>query len=421
MPENIYDTNETQMKSLGETILDIVSILVKWRRFFLWFVLTITVSAAVVTLFLPKWYKATASVFPAEQADLFGGLDGISSIVKTFSSSSKLSSLTGPKEVDRYLAILKSERVLGEVINKFNLYDVYELTDAVYKNEKARKELSSNTELEIQEEGNLTISVFDKEPLRAAEIANYYVELLNKTNSELQVQNARGNRLFIEQRYEKNIQELRTAEESLKTFQLKHGVLALPEQTEASIKAGAEVYARLNLKEIEIEVLKKTLGESHPNIAEKKIEIEAIKNKIHEMNTGNSSSPEDMKLLIPFRQTPELAIEYIRLFRGVEIQYKILQFITPLYEQAKVEENRSTPSVVVLDNAVPAERKAKPKVTLFALLAFVVSTLIALLFIFFAEALHRLKKMDQERYNAIAVTLRTDWFGLLLKSRNKSE
>ena len=45
----------------------------------------------------------------------------------------------------------------------------------------------------------------------------------------------------------------------------------------------------------------------------------------------------------------------------MEIQYRILQFLTPMFEQAKVEERRQTPSVIVLDHAEPAERKAKPK------------------------------------------------------------
>src|SRR2546421_1354929 len=237
-------------KPLGETVLDFITVISKWRRFIAWFVLTATILTTVVALLSPKWYKSTASVFSAEQTNLFPGLEGISSLVRTLSPSKALSSLTGSTETDRYIAILKSDRVLTAVIKKFNLVDVYDNAGSSYPKEKTEKELSSNTQIEIQDEGNLTITVYDKDPQRAASMANYYVEQLNSTNSELQVQNARGNREFIEERYNKNIADLRTAEEAMKDFQLKHGVVAVPEQTEATIKAGAELYATLATKEI---------------------------------------------------------------------------------------------------------------------------------------------------------------------------
>src|SRR5258706_11006540 len=103
-------------KPLGESVLDFVSVIVRWRRFIVWFVLGSTILGTSVALLIPKWYKATASVFPAEQTDLFSGLEGVSSLVKSFSPVGKLASLTGPSEAERYTAILKSENALTRVI-----------------------------------------------------------------------------------------------------------------------------------------------------------------------------------------------------------------------------------------------------------------------------------------------------------------
>ncbi len=411
------DDGET-IKPLGETLLEIVSVIIRKRRFIVWVVLLSTIITIIVTALSPKWYKATASVFPAEQTNLFPGLEGVSSFMQSVSGK-KLSSLTGPSEVDRYTAILKSGRVLDAMIKKFNLYEVYENTDGSFRSERTVKELLSNTELEVQDEGNLTISVFDKDPKRASDMANYYVQLLNETNSELQAQNARGNRMFVEQRYEKNLRDIRSAEESLKVFQLRHGVLAMPEQTSVSIKAGAEVYGQLAKKEIELDILKRTLASGHPSLTEKEIEVDAIRSKLKEMSEGGGEAATDMKIIVPFKQTPELAVEYIRLYRDVEIQYKIMQFITPIYEQSKVEENRSTPSVVILDTATPPERKAKPKIALYALLAFIISSLVCLAIVFTGEALHRLQKMSPEQYHFIRSAIRSDWLGLKISSKKK--
>lgn len=112
---------------------------------------------------------------------------------------------------------------------------------------------------------------------------------------------------------------------------------------------------------------------------------------------------------------PQTAVESFRLYRDVAIQQKITEFLAPLYEQAKVEEHRSTPSVVVLDKAGIPERKAKPKVSLYALLALVISSLVSLMLVFSVEGLHRVKSIVPERYNGIVSVLRSDWFGLRVK------
>jgi uncharacterized protein involved in exopolysaccharide biosynthesis len=198
---------------------------------------------------------------------------------------------------------------------------------------------------------------------------------------------------------------------------MKYGVIAMPEQTEASIKAGAEAAARLAGKEIELAVLKRELSVDHPNVKAAEIEVDELRKKIREMNTGLSGNSDNMNILVPFKQTPELGIQYIRLFREVEIQYKILQFITPLFEQAKVEEQRGTPSVVVLDRAVPAERKAKPRLSLYALMAFVISSLISLFVVFSAEGIARIRLVDPQKFDALIKTAWADKIGLRWKRK----
>jgi uncharacterized protein involved in exopolysaccharide biosynthesis len=419
-PDRKEDAKQTmkyidENKPLGATLLDFFVIVTQWRRFIVWFVLSITLTVTLIALLSPKWYRASASVFPAEQTNLFSGIEGISSLMKNFSPGGKLASLTGPTEAERYVGILKSENALIQVIDKFDLTKVYNITS--YPRMNTMKELLGNVQFEITDEGTLQIGVYDKDPKRAADMTNYFVQILNEINSTLQVQNARGNRAFIEQRYNKNLEDIRKSEEALKSFQLKFGVIAMPEQTEASIKAGAAIYARLAAKEIELNVLKRTFSESHPNITAAQIEVDEIKNKLSEMNSGSKSSSDEMKILVPFRQTPQLAADYIRLYRDVEIQYKILQFLTPLYEQAKVEEQRSTPSVVVLDKALVPERKAKPKISLYLLLAFVISSMFALFIVFSGEGLKRLKALNPDRYQNIWITIRSDWFGLRWKRK----
>jgi uncharacterized protein involved in exopolysaccharide biosynthesis len=376
----------------------------------------VTIVVTTLALLSPKWYKSTASVFPAEKADLFG-LEGISSLAKNFSPARALSALGGNPELDRYMAILKSGRVLGAVIEKFALARVYEISS--YINEKTTKELLNNTEFTVESEGNLTITVYDKDPQRAADMANFFVEMLNKTNSELQALNARGNRQFIEERHKKNMVDLAAAEDSLRVFQKRYGIIAMPEQTEASIKAAAEITAQLALKEVHVGVLRRTQSTDNPAVVAGQIEIDELRNKLSQMGSSGAGIGKEMKVFVPFNKVPDLGMEYLRRYRDVEIQYKILQFITPLYEQAKVEERRQTPSVIVLDKAGPAERKAKPKVSLYGLIALVSSLLVSILYVFFKELVEKLRREHPERYDAIVSLLRSDWLGLRLQRRGE--
>jgi len=289
---------------------------------------------------------------------MFGGIGDVSSLVSSLAPRA-LTSLTADPSLDRYLAILNSGRVLGAVIRKFDLVNVYGITD--YPQEETTLELLDNIDISAEPEGHLTITVYDEDPQRAADMANFFVEQLNQTNREIRGQNARANREYVETRYNENISALAIAEDSLREFQSRYGVIAMPEQTEASIRAGAELTAQLAMKEVQLRVLKTNQSADSPLVISAQTEVTELRRMIAEMSSGEGASKKDVNVFVPFREIPHLGTEYIRRFRDVEIQNEILKFLTPLYEQAKVEERRQTPSVLILDKAYPAERKARPK------------------------------------------------------------
>jgi tyrosine-protein kinase Etk/Wzc len=354
MKQNDHDLDE-----YPSTLEMLINLFIQWRKVIFLSVLSCMLVSTVVAFLITPKFKSTATVFPAERTDLFGALEGVSSQLKSLSSAKGLGALGGSTELDKFMIILKSGRVLGAVINRFDLVHVYNIKS--YPMEKTVLELIDNVDFSTEEESSLSITVFDEDPQRAADMANYFVAELSRTNTELQLQNARSNRGFIEERYKKNLSDIAAAADSLKLFQKKYGVLALPEQLEASIKTIADISAQLAIKEVEANVLKKTQTSDNSMLISAQIEIDELQKKLSQINNGTAFGKDDMKVIVPFSKMPDLGSEYLRLYRDVEIQYKILQFITPIYEQAKVEEQRNTPSVVILDRAVPAERKTKPK------------------------------------------------------------
>jgi len=395
--------NEEKENLVGSAFLDFLYIIAKSSKFLFFFILIIVGGAIVLAVLTPKEYKATASVLPAAQSDLLSSLGGISSLAKSFSPLRGLSGLSGSDETDKYFAILKSKNVQHRLIDEFNLRKVYDLEDdPMWKVEKA---LSGNLNFDLETEGNLLIEVYDESPERAAKMANFLVSLLNEINTKLHITNARSTRKFIEKRYFQNIDDIAVLETQMEAFQKKYGVIAVPEQIEATVKSLAELYVDLAREEVALSVLRKTLSKDNPALLTKEIEYEEINDKINKLGSGNLITKYP-KVLIPLNVAPELVNKYLNIYKNLEIQYTIAEFITPVYEQARIEEVRSTPSVLVLDEAYPPERKARPKIALYALIGFVVSLVLGLFIVFTLELLRKLQQINPQKYSYIIKSFR---------------
>jgi len=110
--------------------------------------------------------------------------------------------------VDRYRGILESRVVADAVIDKFSLMEVYD----VDKRFIARKILEKNTTIKSSKEGIVKITVKDRDPNRAAAIANTYVEELDRQNKRLSSAQATNKREFIENRLNEINEDLRDIE-----------------------------------------------------------------------------------------------------------------------------------------------------------------------------------------------------------------
>jgi len=381
---------------------DYLYIVVKRRRFLFKTVLGVGILSAALSLLMPNWYMATASVLPPKRP---GGLlsllegSGFSSLLRNLPGIS--GKLSGGQEAYSYLAILQSRTVLERVVRRFDLMAVYDISDSSM--DKTLKALSNNATFDFAAEGNIVISVLDKNPQRAADMANYFVELLNERSVQLGTQEARNNREFIERRFQQNQRDLKNAEDSLKVFQQRYGIYALPEQTAGAIKAASLLKAEADAKEIEMGILRRSFGEENAKVQALRLELSEINKKMGEMKFGTADWYKDrsLNLFVPFKDVPEIGAEYIRRFRDFEIQNRMMEFLLPLYEQAKIDEQKDTPVVLELDHAVPPERKAKPRRSLIVLISMAVALMFGVTWVFVQEIYER-EKDTNPRVAAIA-------------------
>lgn len=319
-------------------------------------------------------FLSYGTIKSASAGSSLSGLLGSSAIPDIGDLSEIAGSTSTSKELALYENIIISRRSLEDLITKFGMMEENDyrfMQDAV-------KDFRENI-LSIKKDkvaGTMEIGVYNKNPEKAKEMAEFLIDELNKINIEMNVQSAKDNRAFIEERYELVKNDLKQIEDSLIDFQNRFGI-APDIQVQAAVKADIELEAQLKAEEVKLELLTKVFSSDEPEVLAQKEKINLLSKQLEESRT---KSFEESKLNT--LGSPQIIMNFLRLKRNVEVQNKIMTTLIPLLEKAKIDENRETPTIIVLDKPFVPERKAKPKrITGVLILAFVTFTFASLFFI----------------------------------------
>lgn len=345
----------SQSKSTDVNLFDIILIFVRNKSaIFLLTGLICVISIVLYFFIFDLIYESSASIRSSSKSSgLLGALEGGVPDIGGLDDLGIGGGGKSAKELAAYEEILISRRCLEVVINKFGLIERDEfryMEDAIksFREDKLKIEMDKVS-------GVLRVRVLDKDPLLAKQMVEALLDELDKINIELSTTNAKNNREFIEKRYFLAKEELAKAEDSLKSFQLVYGI-APDLQIKAAAQTVFTMEAELKAEEVKLEVIKKILSSDQPEVKTQEAKVNSMRNKIVEI-----SSSTDINSYLKLGNSPQIALSFIRLQRDLEIQTKILAFVLPLYEQAKIEEKRETPTILVLDKPFISERKAKPK------------------------------------------------------------
>ncbi|MFH0992369.1 MAG: GNVR domain-containing protein [bacterium] len=364
----------------GSGLLSFFIILSRWKRFIILSVVIITLLSIIVSFLLPKWYASSVTIMPPKNQSTLSMLGlSSSSLMKQLNPLRGIGSLGQSPDIYSYLAILKSRTLLGHVVKAFDLTKVYDTKDGSL--DQAMEELLLNTDIRVSEEGTLRIEVFDKDSSRAPKIAAHFIFVLDELNRELTVREARGNREFIERRVEKNVQDLKMAEEQMKSFQKKYGFVGATEQNTAAISAVADLYAKKEAKELEVDMLEKTLGKSNPQFEFSKLQLLQLEKKL--------------------KDVPDIGTNYLRLYRDFAVQQRLYETLLPLLEQAKIEEQRDAPTLLVLDQPSYPELPSKPKKKIIVIIFFILALITSIATVFIIEKIMVIERERPDEYQAL--------------------
>ena len=373
-------------------LLDYFVILIKWKKFLIALLFPFMIITYLGIYFLiEEQFDSSALLVPSEDASI-GGITGL---FGNFGANLPFDIGAGSSpEMNMYNTIIYSRTNLQNIIDKFDLYKIYKLTPEVkdYK-KKAIEALSGNILANETEFSAYELTVRANSPQLSADIANYIIKLLNEKLIELRTQKSKNNRIFLGERIEEIRQNLRNAEDSLMIFQEESGILEPEEQFKGIVTAFTTLETELITKQIQKSILEKLRGNNSPQVETIIIEVNEFKKRLEEIKKyGNPDG-----VILSIESMPENAMNYYRLFREVEINSKILEFVLPLYEQAKIEEKKDIPTLQVIDDAIPPAKKSFPPRTILTLLITFSVFLVAFIFILMKEN-KNLQSSEKMRY-----------------------
>ncbi|MBX2822754.1 MAG: lipopolysaccharide biosynthesis protein [Rhodothermaceae bacterium] len=352
----------------------LVATLLKWRVFIIGITAFVAILSIVLSLMMTEWYRAETRLLSPESS----GTNPLSAALSS-NLSAAASALLGRSGGDffRYISILSSRTMYEKVVDEFDLVTAYETQDSKYPRSAAIKMLAENVDFPIDNEYEyLSIAVYDMDPQRAADIANFLVEELNIRNQELAAQDASNYRTFVENRHQEAIRDLDSLKTASQAFQLEYGVFDLESQAQVFLEQLAAIRTEEITLEIEYEALKAQYGEDNARVKTAGSAFSTARLKTREALEG-----QEEVFPVSRQEFPTVFREFVDLEQELLTQKSILEVITPLLEQARFQEERKYQAVQVVDAAIPPERKAKPKKSIIVIGATLSAFLVSVLFV----------------------------------------
>jgi uncharacterized protein involved in exopolysaccharide biosynthesis len=381
------------------SLLDLLIVLGRRKAFLGASTLAVAVLSVIVYMVIPNRFTAMTSLLPPQQnsslagalmSQMSGGaLGSVGSVAAGLGLGGSLN-LKNPN--DLAIALLKSRSVEDAMVKRFDL-------QSRYKNKTvsdARKAFEDHYTIENNlKDGLIRISLTDRDPDKAAEMANAYVQEYKKFAAGLAVTEASQRRMFFDQQLEQAKDDLAKAEEAMKNSEQAGGMIQLDSQAKALIEAGLGLKAQIAVQQVEIRRLGLFATSNNPDLTAAKEQLAELERQLKQL--GGSKAGEDSGFIVPRGMLPAAGLDYIRRLRDVKYRELIFELLAKQFEAAKLDEAREGSLIQVVDLAVRPDKKSFPRLSIILPAATLAWLLLATCWVLFKHGLSRAQIHPVER------------------------
>ena len=362
-------------------ILDLLLMIAKNKKLVIWFVVIAALCSVTYSLITPKFWKSTGLIMPVSDSNDVGAF---STNLLDLAGGSLFTTSKSEQAVE-FITVLKSRTFSEKVVKEFGLIGYFKIKrkDPSEAMELALRKLSTNVlKTSFDEESYLvSISAETRSKKLSQEIVQYYIDNLATYNLSSRMSKGRQKREFLQTQVDKHMQEADSLGRAIRDFQVKNRSIAIDKQTEAMVALYGEQSAEYIKAEIEYDLAKTQYAENSPALLSLAAKKKVLSQKLKEIENGDSQLVP--RYVVQIDRIPDLSMQYAQLMVNVEIKKKVIEYLYPQFELAKLEELKDLPTFEVLDPPQQAGFRSKPKRAIIVILstfaAFILACCIALI------------------------------------------
>lgn len=290
------------------------------------------VISAIISLSITPKFKSSVVMFPVSSTAISH------SLLSTLYNPPKggLMGLGEEEEAEQLMQVLKSEEIMNRVINKFRLMQHYEIdSSSRYPRTTLYNEYKSNFTFRQTEYLSVIVDVLDKDPVMAANMANYVAALVDTVMNNMRRDRSGKAYIIVKNEYLALSERIKTLEDSLSLIRRK-GINDYESQSRVFNKGYVDALLKGQIQTA--------------NIIEKKLDILSRYGGI-----------------------------YVSIRDFLQFEQRKLADLNEKYAQAKVEYELNLPHKYIVDSAKVSEKKAYPKRSLIVVVSVVSTFLLTLI------------------------------------------
>ena len=388
------------MNKNGLGLLDIILVIAKRKYLVITICCLVAIAAIIYSLVVPQYWESKATLMPIAES---GGLGSLGGGIMDILGSGLLQTDKYDMAVD-FIYIMQSRKFQEEVIRKFNLIPYYKIDepDTLKAMELAVKQLSESTMQIFYDQKTYLVNIIaeTKNKELSRQIVQYHLDSLNKYILHSKMSKGRQKREFLEKQVNNHLQTVDSLSTQIRDFQKTNRSIDITQQTQAQLELYSEIVSEYMQTEIEHSLALSQYSSDSPAVIALAEKMQLLKQKIKSLeNSGSDLVPE---YIVQIDKIPDLAMQYAQLMLNVEIEKKIIEYLYPQFELAKLEEVKDLPTFEVYDAPQLAGIRSKPKraltVVLSTVAAFILSCVLALI-------VESLQGENKEKITAITTAL----------------
>ena len=324
--------------------IELIRFVIKWK-WVLGIMFVLSAIAAIIfssPYFITPLYKSTVIMYPSAPSS------ASRTLVSENSANNDLLEIGEEEQTEQMLQLLHSNLIRDRVIAKYDLLTHYEIKpDSRYFLTRLNKEYQSNFKFSRTEYMAVQITVWDKDPQLAADMANEIAELIDSTKNYIQHERATKGFDIVKREYESLQNEIRVKEDSLTKLR----------------EFGIHDY------ETQAEMINQQLAK--------------------ELADGNTSAIQRLEKRLSV--LAKYGSSYVSLRDALEFDIEQLSVLRSKFNEARIDAEEFLPQKFIVNKAFKAEKKSYPARWLIIVLSCISVTFLTFLLLLFIK---KISSMD---------------------------